>query len=98
MKSIDIGSLGSDEAFKLRLQIALRYQAVKIRAVSDQPEKFDEYISQRVAAIEKMVGKNVSVTEGFKHASLNRASSSEKEKGIRESLEVMNRTGSFWFL
>ena len=34
---------------------------------------------------------------GFKHASLNRASSSEKEKGIRESLEVMNRTGSFGF-
>ena len=66
MKSIDIGSLGSDEAFKLRLQIALRYQAVKIRAVSDQPDKFDEYISQRVAAIEKMVGKNVSVTEGGK--------------------------------
>ena len=66
MKSIDIGSLGSDEAFKLRLQIALRYQAVKIRAVSDQPDKFDEYISQRVAAIEKMIGKNVSVTEDGK--------------------------------
>ena len=66
MKSIDIGSLSSDEAFKLRLQIALRYQAVKIRAVSNQPDKFDEYISQRVAAIEKMIGKNVSVTEGSK--------------------------------
>lgn len=66
MKSIDIGSLGNDEAFKLRLQIALRYQAVKIRAVSDQPDKFDEYISQRVAAIEKMIGKNVSVTENGK--------------------------------
>ncbi len=66
LKSIDIGSLGNDEAFKLRLQIALRYQAVKIRAVSDQPDKFDEYISQRVAAIEKMIGKNVSVTENGK--------------------------------
>ncbi|MGC8514514.1 MAG: hypothetical protein ACP5OC_00065 [Thermoplasmata archaeon] len=66
MKSVDIGSLGYDEAFKLRLQIALRYQAVKIRVVSDQPDKFDEYISQRVAAIEKMIGKNVSVTENGK--------------------------------
>lgn len=66
MKTIDIEMLGYDEAFKLRLQIALRYQAVKIRAVSDQPNKFDEYISQRVAAIEKIIGNDVSVKEGGK--------------------------------
>ncbi|MGC8514516.1 MAG: amidohydrolase family protein [Thermoplasmata archaeon] len=34
---------------------------------------------------------------GFKHTSLNRASSSEKEAGIRKSLEIMDKTGSFGF-
>jgi cytosine/adenosine deaminase-related metal-dependent hydrolase len=35
--------------------------------------------------------------EGFKHSALKRASSSEKEAGMRKSLEIMNRTGSFGF-
>ena len=34
---------------------------------------------------------------GFKHTALNRASSSEKEAGIRKSLDVMGKTGSFGF-
>lgn len=66
MKSIDIGTMSYDEAFKLRLQIALRYQALKIRAVSHNPEKFDEYIAQRVDSIESIIGKDVSVSEGGK--------------------------------
>jgi hypothetical protein len=66
LRTINIESLSYDEAFKLRLEIALRYQAVKIEAVSDQPNKFDEYISQRVAIIEKMIGNNVSVKEAGK--------------------------------
>jgi len=66
LKSLDITSLDNELAFRLRLQIALRYQAIKIRAVSSQPEKFDEYIAQRVAAIEKMIGKAVSVTDSGK--------------------------------
>jgi hypothetical protein len=66
LKSIDIGTMSYDEAFKLRLQIALRYQALKIRAVSHNPEKFDEYIAQRVNSIESIIGKDVSVSEGGK--------------------------------
>ncbi|EQD41948.1 hypothetical protein B1B_14289 [mine drainage metagenome] len=63
---MDITTLDNDVAFRIRLQIALRYQAIKIRAVSSQPEKFDEYIAQRVAAIEKMIGKAMSVSDNGK--------------------------------
>jgi len=66
LKSLDITTLDNDVAFRIRLQIALRYQAIKIRAVSSQPEKFDEYIAQRVAAIEKMIGKAMSVSDNGK--------------------------------
>jgi cytosine/adenosine deaminase-related metal-dependent hydrolase len=34
---------------------------------------------------------------GFKHSALEKASRSEKEAGIRKSLETMNKTGSFGF-
>ncbi len=55
-----------EKSKELRLQIALRYQAIKIRDVSRDPKRFDGYISEREAKIREIIGKDTEVFEGDK--------------------------------
>ena len=63
MQSISLESLDNDTAFKLRLEIALRYQAIKIMQVSKDTEKFKTYIKERENIIQKLVGEDSEVRE-----------------------------------
>ena len=63
MQSISLESLDNDTAFKLRLEIALRYQAIKIMQVSKDKEKFKTYIKERENIIHNLVGENSEVME-----------------------------------
>ncbi|MCL5804512.1 MAG: hypothetical protein M1306_04315 [Candidatus Thermoplasmatota archaeon] len=63
MQSISLESLDNDTAFKLRLEIALRYQAIKIMQVSKDKEKFKTYIKERENIIQKLVGEDSEVRE-----------------------------------
>ena len=63
MHSISLESLDNDVAFKLRLEIALRYQAIKIMQVSEDKEKFKTYIKERENIIRKLVGEDIEVSE-----------------------------------
>ena len=63
MQSISLESLDNDAAFKLRLEIALRYQAIKIMQVSKDKEKFKTYIKERENIIQKLVGEDSEVRE-----------------------------------
>ena len=63
MQSISLESLDNDTAFKLRLEIALRYQAIKIMQVSKDKEKFKTYIKERENIIQKLVGEDSEVME-----------------------------------
>ncbi len=51
-----VESLDPDKAFKLRLEVYLRNNAIKVRALSKNPSKFDQYISDREKIIRDMVG------------------------------------------
>ena len=63
MQSISLESLDNATAFKLRLEIALRYQAIKIMQVSKDKEKFKTYIKERENIIHNLVGENSEVME-----------------------------------
>ncbi|MFG1460146.1 MAG: hypothetical protein AAE987_02050 [Thermoplasmataceae archaeon] len=63
MQSISLESLDNDTAFKLRLEIALRYQAIKIMQVSKDKEKFKTYIKERENIIHNLVGEDSEVRE-----------------------------------
>ena len=66
MHSISLESLDNDTAFKLRLEIALRYQAIKIMQVSEDKEKFKAYIKERENIIHRLVGEDSEVREKSK--------------------------------
>jgi hypothetical protein len=63
MQSISLESLDNDTAFKLRLEIALRYQAIKIMQVSKDKEKFKTYIKERENIIHNLIGEDSEVRE-----------------------------------
>jgi hypothetical protein len=63
MQSISLESLDNATAFKLRLEIALRYQAIKIMQVSKDKEKFKTYIKERENIIHNLVGEDSEVRE-----------------------------------
>ena len=63
MQSISLESLDNDTAFKLRLDIALRYQAIKIMQVSKDKEKFKTYIKERENIIHNLIGEDSEVRE-----------------------------------
>ena len=44
---LEVETLEADFSFKLRLEIYLRNTAIRIRARSNTPEKFDDYIAER---------------------------------------------------
>lgn len=53
---INLNTLEEKSRFNLKLQLALRINAINIRKESKNPEKFDEYISDRERIIRNMVG------------------------------------------
>lgn len=55
-KVIDLDDLDEKTRFPLKLQIALRINAISIKAESKHPERFDQYISEREEIIRKMLG------------------------------------------
>lgn len=55
-KVIDLNEIDEKDRFPLKLQLALRINAISIKAESRHPERFDEYIREREEIIRKMVG------------------------------------------
>ncbi|MCL4344792.1 MAG: hypothetical protein M1496_00295 [Candidatus Thermoplasmatota archaeon] len=64
-KTVEVESLPENEAFKLRLEIYLRINALRVQKLSENKEKFNDYIKERERIIREMVGEN-SVSEGGK--------------------------------
>ncbi|EQB67924.1 hypothetical protein [Cuniculiplasma divulgatum] len=60
---LEVETLEADFSFKLRLEIYLRNTAIRIRARSNTPEKFDDYIAEREKIIRSMIGKEQSVSD-----------------------------------
>ena len=54
-KNVAVEELPERLAFDLKLQIALRKNALSIRENSKHPEKFDEYIQERENKIRKLL-------------------------------------------
>lgn len=67
-KVIDLDDLDEKTRFPLKLQIALRINAISIKAESKHPERFDDYIREREEIIRKMLGiyDNLKIVEGDK--------------------------------
>lgn len=65
---IDIAPMDEKEKFPLKLQLALRINAISIRKESSHPGKFDDYIQERETLIRKMVNVNddLRIVEGDK--------------------------------
>ena len=64
-KTVEVESLPENEAFKLRLEIYLRINALRVQKLSENKEKFNDYIKERERIIRERVGEN-SVSEGGK--------------------------------
>lgn len=54
-KNVAVEDLPGRLAFDLKLQIALRKNAISIKNNSKHPEKFDEYIREREIKIKKLL-------------------------------------------
>ncbi|WP_393971173.1 hypothetical protein OXIME_001431 [Oxyplasma meridianum] len=55
VKKVAVEELPERLAFDLKLQIALRKNAISIQENSKHPQKFDEYIQERENKIRKML-------------------------------------------
>lgn len=55
-KVVKVESLPEDESFKLRLEIYLRINAIRVQKLSENKEKFNPYIKERERIIEEMIG------------------------------------------
>ena len=54
-KNVSLENLPERLAFDLKLQVALRKNALSIRENSKHPEKFDEYIQERENKIRRLL-------------------------------------------
>lgn len=63
---IDLNDMDEKEKFPLKLQLALRINAISIMRESKHPEKFEEYIKEREEIVRKMVGiqEDLKIVEG----------------------------------
>lgn len=59
---LEVETMENGLAFKLRLEIYLRKNAIKVRELSKTPQKFDQYIKDREEIIQSIAGKK-SVSE-----------------------------------
>jgi hypothetical protein len=82
-KNVAVEELPERLAFDLKLQIALRKNALSIRENSKHPEKFDEYIQERENKIRKLLDTkdDIVVTE---HGKLIYSSSKFENKQIQK--------------
>lgn len=55
VKAFDINNFNERKQFEIRLQIALLHNTLKIKANSKNPDKYDEYIEERVEKIRALV-------------------------------------------
>ncbi len=55
---LEVEKMEVELAFKLRLEIYLRRNALKIRELSKTPHKFDQYILDREEIIRSIAGEN----------------------------------------
>jgi hypothetical protein len=56
VKTIQLSGFDERKKFEIKLQVSLRSNALKIKAQSKHPERFDEYISQRESRLRELVG------------------------------------------
>lgn len=56
MDGIALENLDRDLVFKIKLQVALRKNALKIRDLSGDPVRFDRYINERESKIKGLLG------------------------------------------
>lgn len=65
---IDVNTLDEKSRFTLKLQLALRINAINIKKESKSPEKFDDYILERERLIRNMVNEegDLRIVEGDK--------------------------------
>lgn len=56
MNSVNVEDFSEEQSFKLRMEAALRFSAIKIREHSEKPEKFDAYIAERERIIREIIG------------------------------------------
>lgn len=60
MEFLDVESIENEDLrFKLRLEIYLLRSAIKIKELSDDGERFDDYISKRNEEIKKIAGEKI---------------------------------------
>ena len=55
VKVFDINSFEERKQFEIKLQIALLNNTLKIKANSKNPEKYDEYIGERIEKIRNLL-------------------------------------------
>jgi len=55
-KTVSLSDYDERRRFEIRLQVSLRSNAIKIKAQSKHPERFDEYILQRDQKIMELIG------------------------------------------
>lgn len=55
VKVFDINSFNERKKFEIRLQIALLNNTMKIKENSKNPEKYDEYISERMEKLRELL-------------------------------------------
>jgi len=55
VKVFDINSFNERKKFEIRLQIALLNNTIKIKENSNNPEKYDEYISERMEKLRELL-------------------------------------------
>ena len=54
-KTVSLSDYDERKKFEIRLQISLRSTAIKVKAQSKHPERFDEYIMQREQKIRELI-------------------------------------------
>jgi hypothetical protein len=55
VKIFDINNFNERKQFEIRLQIALLNNTLKIKSNSKNPEKYDEYIGERIEKIRNLL-------------------------------------------
>jgi hypothetical protein len=68
VKVFDINSFEERKQFKIKLQIALLNNTLKIKTNSKNPEKYDEYIGERIEKIRNLLDTTAkfTITDGDK--------------------------------
>lgn len=55
MKTVEVGSLEESVKFRVKLEIALRNNAIRIQKLNSDPDRFLKYIGDRESIIRKLL-------------------------------------------